>query len=176
MANTFMRRVSKTKLRDFGCTFKIMNGRMIRAFGFGPFKPMRLPYLIAAAGRSTEVPVSHHARPYGRSGWTLAKLFDYNIDNVVGLSQRPFQIVSVLLLVAGGLFALRVLVSLVFPFSVLDQVTHGLLLNAVVLGVLVAVGVTAGVGEYVMRSYLVLQGHPAYIVREVRCRARGGGE
>jgi undecaprenyl-phosphate 4-deoxy-4-formamido-L-arabinose transferase len=169
-ANTVMRRISKTKLRDFGCTFKIMNGKMIRAFDFGPFKPMRLPYLIAAAGRCSEIPVTHHPRPYGRSGWTLAKLFDYNIDNVVGLSQRPFQILSVLLLLAGALFAARVLISLVWPFSILDEVSNGLLLNAIVLGVLLTVGVAAGVGEYVMRSYLVLQGHPAYIVRDVRRR------
>jgi hypothetical protein len=51
LANAAMRRVSKTNLRDFGCTFWIIDGRLVRGSKFDAFHPIRLPYLIASAGR-----------------------------------------------------------------------------------------------------------------------------
>ncbi|HOH31537.1 MAG TPA: glycosyltransferase family 2 protein, partial [Candidatus Hydrogenedentes bacterium] len=37
LANVIMRRASGSTLRDFGCTFKIYNGDLLRAFRFGPY-------------------------------------------------------------------------------------------------------------------------------------------
>jgi glycosyltransferase involved in cell wall biosynthesis len=173
LANLAMRRVARADMRDFGCTFKVMNGRLVRGFDFGPYKPIRLPYLIAAAGRTREVPVSHHPRPYGRSGWTFSKLFAYWMDSLIGVSERPFQWLSGSLLLLGLAFAARVVVNLVWPFSLLAAVTNGLLLNVVLLSFLVGAGVSAAIGEYVLRSYFILLRHPAYVVRSVRSRQPG---
>jgi undecaprenyl-phosphate 4-deoxy-4-formamido-L-arabinose transferase len=170
LANRVMRRVARADMRDFGCTFKLIDAQLVRAFEFGPLKPIRLPYLIAAAGRTCEVPVAHHPRRYGSSGWTFAKLFRYWMDSVVGASERPFQWLSGALLLVGILFVLRVAVNLLWPFSLMAEVTNGLLLNAVVLSFLIGVGVSAAIGEYVLRSYFLLLRHPAYVVRSVRSR------
>ena len=173
LANRVMRRVARADLRDFGCTFKLVDARLMRGFDVGPHKPIRLPYLIAAAGRTREVPVAHHARRYGRSGWTFPKLFRYWMDSLVGASERPFQWLSGALLLVGILFIVRVAVNLLWPFSLLGEVTNGLLLNAVVLSFLIGVGVSAAIGEYVLRSYFLLLQHPAYVVRSVRSRRSG---
>ena len=42
--------------------------------------------------------------------------------------------------------------------------------EATFFGLLVTVGVACAVGEYVIRSYGVLQGQPAYVIRSLRQR------
>jgi len=170
LANTAMRRLSRTDLRDFGCTYKIVDGRLLRGFEFGPFKPIRMPYLIGAAGRVTDVAVNHHPRPYGESGWTFSKLLSYFVEILVGISERPFQLLSAVLLLAGALFVVRMVVNVVWPFSLLPEVTGGLLLNVIVVSFLVGAGISAAIGEYVLRSYRLLLGQPAYVVRKLLSR------
>ncbi len=170
LANAIMRRVSRSELRDFGCTFKIFDARLVRAFEPGPHKLLRPAYLVAAARDCAEVPVSHHPRRYGRSGWTFGKLFAYAMDNLVGLSTRPFQLLSLACFGVGLLLVLRILASPFLPWRILPEVTTGLLLNVLVFSLLVIVGVACVVGEYVIRSYGALQRHPAYVIRSVRQR------
>jgi glycosyltransferase involved in cell wall biosynthesis len=169
LANVIMRRASNSTLRDFGCTFKIYDAKLVRAFELGPFKPWRPVPVIAAAGRIAEVPVSHHRRRYGESGWTFRKLFAYNMENIVNLSERFFQYLGgICLLLALGL-ALRIASSFVMDVSLLE-VTPGLILNVVLAGILGLCAVLAGIGEFVIRNFIVLQRRPAFIVRRMRQR------
>ena len=160
LANGLARALSKSPVRDLGCTFKIVDGAIVRAFAPGPFKPLHAPSLVAAGGRVAEVPVAHHPRRYGTSGWTLRKLFAFNVHTLVDLSERPFQLLS-LACFAG---------SVLFPGSVLPEITNGLLLNALAFSLLVVVGILSVLGEYVIRSYVKLREQPAYIVRSLRTR------
>jgi len=170
LANVIMRKVSKSNLRDFGCTFKIYDGRLVRAFEFGPFKPWRPAYVIARAQRVADIPVSHHPRAFGKSGWTFRKLFAYNMDYLVGLSTRPFQILAAVCLVLAALFLARMVSAWAYDFSVLPEVTPGMILNAVVFSLLLLLGTLCAVGEFVIRNFAVLQHFPAYIIRELRQR------
>lgn len=176
LAAAVVRHAAQTTMRDLGCVFKIMNGRIVRAFEPGPFKPLRLPALIAAAQRQREIPVTHHARRHGESGWTLTKLFSFAVENLVAVSERPFQMLSLVLLSLSLLFAARLLVALIVPFTILPEITHGLLLTGMIVSFLIIVGVSASIGEYVIRSYLMLEGRPAYIVRSTLSRTVAAGE
>jgi dolichol-phosphate mannosyltransferase len=167
IANVIMRKVSESKFTDFGCTFKIINARLVRGFEFGPYKPLRPANLIAKAQRCVEVPVTHYPRKYGESGWTFKKLFKYNMDNVVCLSERPFQILGTLCFFFAFLFVIRIVLSRVFDFSILPKVTTGLLLNVIIISLLTIVSVLCLIGEFVIRNFLVLQKFPSYIIREI---------
>lgn len=167
IANVIMRRATNTKLRDFGCTFKIYDGRLVRAFDIGPFKPWRSVPVIAQAQQIAEVSVSHYPRKYGESGWTFKKLFSYNLENLVNLSERPFQILGVLCLIFSLLFAFRVVVGYFIPFSILPKVTSGLLLNVIIISLLVTISILAAIGEFVIRNFVLLQRSPAFIVRAI---------
>jgi len=167
IANKIMRKVSKSDLTDFGCTFKIFDARLIRAFEYGPFKPWRPAYVIAQAQRCVEVPVTHYPRRYGKSGWTFRRLFAYNMDNLVGISDRPFQYVSVFCLVLALLFVVRIGLAWVLPFSILGEITGGLILNMIVFGLLVTVGILSVIGEFLIRTYNTTQRYPAYIIRDI---------
>ena len=166
IANMIMRRVSLSDFRDFGCTFKIFDARLVRAFGFGPHRIFAPVDVIAAAGRKAEVPVTHAPRKYGKSGWTLRKLMTYNMDNVVQLSDRPFQIVGLVCLLLALLIAGRTIVTFFVPFSILGTITHGLLLNAVVVASLALMAVLCMVGEFTIRAFTAARSTPRYIVRE----------
>ncbi len=173
LANIIMRRASRSTVSDFGCTFKIYNADLVRAFGLGPRRIFSNVDLIAKIQRWSEIPVSHNPRRYGRSGWTFRKLWQYNMENLVKLSQLPFQIIAGGAAAAGALFALRIALGFFLDFNVMSEVTNGLLLNAVVITLLVLLAVLALVGEFAIRSFVILRGEPAYIVRET---LRRGGE
>jgi glycosyltransferase involved in cell wall biosynthesis len=175
LGNAALRTLAGSRLRDLGCTFRIVDARLVRAFEFGPRKVIRMGDLVAAAGRVAEVPVRHHPRAHGRSGWSAAGLLAYGADNLVVLSRRPFQVLSIACFVLGGLVVARLAVGLIWPGGVLDEVTNGLILNVLALGLVVLLGVSAAIGEYVIRSFLALQGAPAYVVRAVRRRDATGG-
>jgi len=167
IANMIMRKVSRSTLTDFGCTFKIFDARLIRAFEYGPFKPWRPAYVIAQAQRCAEIPITHHPRKYGKSGWTFRKLFAYNMDNLVGITDRPFQILSVVCLLLAMAFVVRIALAWVLPFSILEEITNGLILNVLALGLLVILAVLCAIGEFLIRSFNMLQRRPAYIIREI---------
>ena len=167
LANIIVKKVSGHEITDFGCTFKIYNGVLIRAFELGPYKQFQTAYIYSRAQKVKEVSVTHHARKYGQSGWTFRKLFSFHMDNVVGISRRPFQWLSAICLFFAFLFVVRLIVEWFLPFSILQEVTPGLILNTVVFSILLFTGILSIIGEYIIRNFIYLQKYPIYIIREI---------
>ena len=163
-ANRMLRALADVPFTDFGCSFQVMRGDLVRAHGFGPYKPFNNVLVTRSAGRFREVPVSHHERPHGQSGWSTMALWRYLLDNVVLYSQGVFQLFSLLAL---GL-ALLTLLRIALPGSILGSINHGFLLNAMLLSSAFVVAVVAFVGEYVLRTFSLHARGPLYVVRERR--------
>jgi glycosyltransferase involved in cell wall biosynthesis len=170
LANIIMRKATQSEFRDFGCTFKIYNANLVRAFDYGPHRLFSNIDLIARAGRRCEVPVTHRPRKYGKSGWTFRKLIKYNTDNLVSLSERPFQILAGLCLIFAALFCLRILLGYLVPIHILGSISNGLLLNAIVISLLMTLAVLCMIGEFAIRAFLIGRNLPLYVVRELRRR------
>jgi glycosyltransferase involved in cell wall biosynthesis len=166
LANLITRKVSGHDITDFGCTFKIYGGRLIRAFEFGPFKVFQPAYVYAKAGTVREVGVEHKERKYGKSGWTFKKLLSFFMDNFVGMSQRPFQLLSLLCFIATAVFFVRIVSAWLVPFSILPEITSGLILNVIVFHLLVTIAILSAVGEYVIRNFTSLRAYPIYVIKE----------
>lgn len=167
LANLIMRKLSKSNFTDFGCTFKIYHGKLIRAFNFGPLKLFNPVYVIAQAQRCKEIPVSHQPRKYGKSGWTFKKLMDYNMENFMGLFSRAFQIIGFWSIVIAVLLVLRVLVDGFYSFKILSLTSNGLLLIVILFSFFVTLKMLCLLGEYVVRVFSVAQKNPKYIIKEV---------
>ena len=167
LANIVMRKVARHMLSDFGCTYKIYEAKLVRAFEFGPFKPWRTAYVFSRAQRCKEVPVSHHERRHGESGWTFRKLFGFYMDHLVGISERPFQLMSLVCFAFAALLAVRIALVWTVSIQILPVVTTGILLNAIAFSLLIVLSVLAAIGEYVMRNFLMTQRYPGYIIREI---------
>jgi dolichol-phosphate mannosyltransferase len=167
IANMIMRKASQSDFRDFGCTFWLCAGDLLRGFELGPFNVFSAVDLLSKVERWREVPVSHHPRKYGESGWTFRKLWKYNMDNIVTMSERPFQILGAVSMIFALLFVLRLVVDYFTPFQILDTVTTGLLLNAVVVSSLLLVAILCAIGEFAIRSFISSRHIPKYIIREI---------
>jgi len=175
-ANIIMRQIAGHTLRDFGCTFKLYRGELVRAFGFGDRKPWRTGYVFAKASRVEEVPVTHRARKHGRSGWNFRKLSAFLLDHAIGLSRRPFQFLFAGCVALAALFLLRVFIGFMWDARVLDEVTPGLLLNAMVIHLLVVIALFCLIGEYLVRVFYSTQDDPIYVVRQVLSRRPEDGD
>ena len=170
IVNMFMRRASQCNLRDFGCVFKVIDARLIRAFDYGAYRTLHPVSLIASAQRTSEVPVTHHPRRYGRSSWNFWKLLVFAISSLVGVSHSPLQFLSVACFLLALLVLGYILVGWVAPLALLSPVTPGLILSMIVLNLLVTVGILTAMGELVIRHYVMRKRRPAYIIRTIRKR------
>jgi glycosyltransferase involved in cell wall biosynthesis len=166
LANVIMRKASQSDIKDFGCTFKIYNGDILRAFNYGPTRIFSTVEVVSRIGRITQVPITHYPRKHGKSGWTISKLMKFNSDNIAILSERPFQALGALCLIGVVLFVVRLLLELVITIRLLPSVSNGLLLNAVIIAILINVGLSSMVGEFAIRAFLGGKEIPKYIVRD----------
>jgi glycosyltransferase involved in cell wall biosynthesis len=165
LANRVIAKVARHPLTDFGCTFKVYRGDLVRAFDFGPFKAWKTAFVFAQATKVREVPITHHARPYGKSGWTFSKLSRFLFDHIVGISSRPFQRLSILSLIFGFLILVRILFGLVFPGAILSEVSNGLILNVLAANIFIMLAGLSAVGEFTFRIYNRSERDPIYIIR-----------
>ncbi len=172
IANWIMRKSSGIPLTDFGCTYKIYRADLVRAFEYSPFNIFRTADVVSRAGRCVEVPVQHFPRPYGKSGYTFWRLWQYNMDNLVRMSPRLFQWLAMICLFFGFLFFVRIVSAFFWDFRIMNEITPGLILNVIIFSLLVIVGILSIIGEFAMRSFLALYRIPAFIVREKWIRNR----
>ena len=169
VANHLMRRASGTNTKDFGCTFKVINGDLVRACQYGPFKVIRMAQVLSLAGSIAEVPVTHLARPHGKSGWTFIKLFNLFIENLTGATGTTFQKIALFTLVLALMFVVRVIVAFWLPGGFVREVTTGLILNTYIAGTLLLVGLICLLGEISGRTYRSTSGRPIFVVAEKIC-------
>ena len=95
------------------------------------------------------------------------------MEQIVIMSEKPFQYVGFITLSLAMMLMFRILLDQILPFTVLSEVTNGLLLNAIAVSALVHLGVLCVVGEFSIRTFVSGRRVPAYIVREVLRRAPG---
>jgi len=152
---------------DFGCTFKIFEGKIVRAFNYGPYSPFRPAEFMDSFQRCSEVPVKHHARRYNSSGWRLSRLIAYAVDNLLGITPRPFQFLAAGFLLAAVALITAIVVMLAtgwLPEQGHASMFHILLI--MLINLFITTGLLMGVNEFVIRNHMLLRQRPAYIVRE----------
>jgi len=168
LANNLTRSASEVKIRDLGCTYRIINANLIRAFGLGPYNIINSFNIFQAADSISEVSVSHHPRKYGKSGWSLMALSDFNMENLINMMNRPFQYIVLALFLMGFLLIGRVALDFLFPVVIFKTVTMGFLLNIILIGAFIQLAILCLIGELVLRSLRTVKGKPQYIIKEKR--------
>ncbi len=113
--------------------------------------------------------VHHHARPTGRSGYSVAKLLKLAFNLFTNFSLLPLQVVSGIgfLFAFGGLTLGTIYLLLYFMGRVAVAGYASLIIAVLVLGgvQLLSLGM---IGEYVGRMHLNVSRMPQYTIREVR--------
>ncbi|NLV44714.1 MAG: glycosyltransferase [Candidatus Hydrogenedentes bacterium] len=170
LANLLLRMAMGGNFTDFGCTFKVIDARLVRAFEYGPFRPLQPAGLVGEAHHVKEVPVSHFPRKVGKSQYTYAKLFLYAVDNLIDFSHRPFValgVIAAVLFLASCFGILAGLAGLwqIGPDNFMSAMAAFTALNTAIL-----LAAVAAVGEFVIRNYIVLHRKPAYIIKTLLLR------
>ncbi len=135
-----------------------------------PF-PFVTGLLFQSVSRYANVPVTHHARQDGKSGYTLKKLISLWANGVTAFSIKPLRFANYLgwlTAVFGFLFALVTVVRKLTTPAIEAGWSSTIAVMLVLGGIIIAlIGV---VGEYIGRIYLSINRCPQYVVRSVTDR------
>lgn len=172
VASFMIRKITGLALVDYGCSLKIFDARVIKAFNFSPTRPFHPLSVILAAGKIGNVPVNHKPRQQGSSGWTLLRLYFYFTDLLVGLLQRPAHTVGICFLILACIFGLLLSFSLFLGdtsmrFGELSLFLLGLFACSL------CVGYSQILFSLLLRTYIRTLKHPCYIIHTHLIKEKG---
>ncbi|KFB70966.1 MAG: Undecaprenyl-phosphate 4-deoxy-4-formamido-L-arabinose transferase [Candidatus Accumulibacter phosphatis] len=149
--------------------FRIMRHQLARSVLFYDLNFTYLDGLLAwCTSRIGGVTVKHHARPRGRSGYSLTKLIGLALNLYTNFSLIPLQTVSVLGFAtasAGFLVGLYYLVQFLASNIAIPGYASTIIAILLLGGAqLLALGV---IGEYLGRLHLNVNRKPQYVIRQV---------
>lgn len=147
--------------------FRLFRRELVQA-GNGVDNPsISIDVLLSwATTQIRDVPVDHHERQTGKSGYNLRRLIRHAVNMITGYSTRPLQWVSVFGLLCA-LFGFGLLIYVIVRYLVDASDVAGFTFLAAALtlfsGVqLLSLGV---LGEYLGRMHIRTMGRPPYLVR-----------
>jgi glycosyltransferase involved in cell wall biosynthesis len=126
IANRLIGKVTGVPIRDNGCSLKLYRANMIKRVPLYSEMHRFIPAMASITGaRVKEVPVTHHARQFGKSKYGLSRTYKVLLDllaikTIIGFAQRPllwFGLLAAPLLIAAPIF---IVVSIV-PLLVSDK-------------------------------------------------------
>jgi glycosyltransferase involved in cell wall biosynthesis len=175
MANGLISRITKVRLRDYGCTLKAYRREVVQNIQLYGEMHRFIPAIASQIGVAiAEIPVNHRRRLYGKSKYKLTKSIRVFLDLLtvkflLSYSTRPLQIFGLFGLIAG---AVGGVIGIVLSYErlILKQgiANRPLLLLAILLLVIGIQFITMGLlGEIMVRTYHEAVEKHIYAVREV---------
>lgn len=174
IANRIIQRSTKVRIKDYGCSLKVMHSRVAKSIGIYGELHRFIPVLVALeGGRITQMDVRHHARQFGQSKYGLGRTFKVMADLVLMLfllryRQRPIHLFGTWGLLV---FAVGVVINLVMlGLKIAGEDLWGKPL--LLLGILLTLGgiqlITTGIlFEMQNRTYYESQGKRPYKIRNL---------
>jgi len=175
MANWLISRTTGTFLHDYGCTLKAYRRDVIQDLKLYGEMHRFIPALLGGNGaRIAELPVTHHARCYGRSKYGIARTIRVLLDLILvkfslSFLTKPLQIFGLVGLLAF-LPGAAICAYLVFARIFLSQnlADRPLFLLGILLTVVGTQFVSMGIlAEIQIRTYHESSNKPTYLVREL---------
>jgi len=123
--------------------------------------------LTWGTGRFAHIPVAHHPRTVGRSGYTVKKLIVHALNMMTGFSTVPLQLAS-LVGFAFTLFGIGILVYVLVQYFLLKDHVQGFTFLASIIAIFSGVQLfSLGlIGEYLARMHFRMMERPTYVVGE----------
>ena len=129
-------------------------------------RPLLGPLIVQTTRNVMTVPVEHHPRPHGKSGYTLRRLVGHTFDSIIHASTVPLKFFSLVGFLASGAAFLLIIWLLARWFVggiTVAGYTSTMLVITFFSGLILAgIGV---VGEYVARIIAEVTGPPRYAIR-----------
>jgi glycosyltransferase involved in cell wall biosynthesis len=175
LANWLISRTTGTYLHDHGCTLKAYRREIMQDLRLYGEMHRFIPALLGGNGaRICELPVTHHARRYGRSKYGIARTVRVFLDLLLvkfslSFHTKPLQIFGLIGLLAflpGAAICLYLIFMRIFLAQQLaDRPLFLLAIFLVLVGTqFVSMGILA---EIQIRTYHEASNKPIYLIRQV---------
>lgn len=169
LVNRVREAVTRVRMRDHGCMLRAYHKDIVREVLKSRDRSTLVPVLAYTYAKNfTEVGMKHASRKGDASKYTLYKLARMNFDLFTGFSLVPLQLFTFVGLFISFLSSMLV-AYLLFRRFVWGAEAEGVFtLFAIVFFLLSFIITGIGIlGEYVGRTYQLLQDRPRYLVREI---------
>jgi glycosyltransferase involved in cell wall biosynthesis len=173
-ANFIIRRVTRTKLRDLGCSLKLYRRDLVNDLHLYGEMHRFIGVLVEGMGaRSVEVDVNHRPRRAGKSKYGIGRAYKVILDLLTvwfmrGYETKPIYIFGGAGVVLGALSA-SLAAYVLYQKLALDVYVHRnpLFILAVMLAVIGVQFLVLGLlAEILVRTYFESRRRPSYQVRE----------
>ena len=174
-ANWLISRITKVRLRDYGCTLKAFRREVVKNIKLYGEMHRFIPAIAATIGvRIAEVPVNFRPRIHGQSKYGFSRSIRVFLDLLtvkflLSYSTRPLQIFGLLGLVSGGFGGVLALILSIQRLFLQQSISNRPLLLLAILLILVGFQfITMGLlGEIMVRTYHEAVEKRIYVVRDV---------
>ena len=169
MVNRVRSFVTNVSMRDHGCMLRAYHHTIVENVLRSRDRSTLVPVLAYTYAKNfAEVGMKHASREGDESKYTLYKLARMNFDLFTGFSLVPLQLFTFTGLVVSFLSSLLVAYLLVRRF-VLGAEAEGVFTLFAILFFLLSFIITGigMLGEYVGRTYQLLQDRPRYLIRKI---------
>jgi len=174
-ANWLISRITKVRLRDYGCTLKAFRSDVIKNIKLYGEMHRFIPAIAATIGVDiAEVPVNFRPRIHGQSKYGFSRSIRVFLDLLtvkflLSYSTRPLQIFGLLGLISGGFGGVLAAVLSYQRLFLRQSISNRPLLLLAILLMLIGVQfITMGLlGEIMVRTYHEAVEKRIYVVRNV---------
>lgn len=175
IANSLISTVSGVQLHDYGCTLKAYRRSVlanVRLYGeMHRFIPI---YAVWQGAKVTEMPVTHHARAFGKSKYGLERIFKVILDICVVKFLDKYLMKPIYIFGGCGLAAFAV-AFLAFLWALSLKFFAGVSFVQTPLPLLIAFSTMIGflcilmglLAEVLSRTYFESQGRQSYVIEEL---------
>lgn len=180
IANRLISFISGVPLHDYGCSLKAYRRDVIKDVRlYGEMHRFIPIYASWFGARITEIPVTHHARQFGKSKYGMERTFKVVFDLMVvkflsRYSQKPMYVFGTVGFLSLAVSFLSGIWALYLKFvDKVSFISTPLPLLVVMTGITGFMCILMGLlAELIMRTYYESQGKSVYLVSETRNLAR----
>jgi glycosyltransferase involved in cell wall biosynthesis len=175
IANWIISTVTGVHLHDYGCTLKAYRKEVIKGFRlYGEMHRFIPAYAYSVGAKMIEVPVTHHARKYGKTKYGLTRTFKvildlFTVKYMLSFANKPIYLfggAGTLLIFVGGVTLFFLLIRRVWlgvsvvrsPFFSVSTMILIMGFQSILMGL---------IAELLARTYHESQQKPIYIIRKV---------
>jgi glycosyltransferase involved in cell wall biosynthesis len=174
IANSIIRKTTKVRIMDYGCTLKIFKSDLAKDLGLYGELHRFIPVLASLEGASiTQVEVKHHPREYGKSKYGMGRTFKVMADLFLMLFFKKYMQRPMHLFGTWGILILMLGIAINFYLLVLKVLGNDIWGKPLLLlGILFVIAgfqlITIGLfADVLMRTYYESQNKTPYRIKSI---------
>jgi len=180
LANSIIRRTTRVKIKDYGCTLKVFKSNLAKDLGLYGELHRFIPVLASFEGaKITQMEVKHHPRIHGKSKYGIGRTFRVISDLLLLLflkkyMQRPMHLFGtsgIIIFLIGAFINIYLLILKIMGQDIWGKPLLLLGILLIIAGIqIITIGIVA---ELQIRTYFESQGKKPYKIKRITTSGEG---